>query len=131
MFDALILKSQNWEVSGQFCQALLGYDLKLRMQLSLWLSRIPLVAWILITSNYMLSFMCMFPVIPGVERVFPRDDVGTVPSDKHFDAVVERADGGLGRRALLDDLQRVPGATAKWAVLTGTLDAAVWVHAVG
>lgn len=45
----------------------------------------------------------MRPTIPGVEWVFPGDDVGTVPADKHFDAVEERADVRLGRGALLDD----------------------------
>lgn len=72
--------------------------------------------------------MCLF--IPGVERVFPGDGVGAVPSHQHFDAVVEGADVGLGRGALLDDLQGVPGAAAQWTVLTGALDAAVGVHAV-
>lgn len=46
---------------------------------------------------------CGFPDIPGVERVFRRDDVGAVPSHKHLDAVVEGADSWLGHRALLDD----------------------------
>lgn len=74
-------------------------------------------------------FACL-PAIPGVERVFPREDMGAVPSHKHLDSVVEGADAGLRRGALLDDLERVPGAPTQWAVLTGTLDAAVWVHAV-
>lgn len=76
--------------------------------------------------------MCflMLPVIPGVERVFPRDDVGTVPPHKHLDTVVEGSDSGLGHWVLLDDLQRVPRALAQGTVLTGTLNAAVWVHAV-
>ena len=56
--------------------------------------------------------------------------MGAVPSYKHLDAVVEGADAGLGRGALLDDQERVPGAPTQRAVLTGTLDAAVWVHAV-
>jgi len=70
------------------------------------------------------------PTVPGVERVFPRQDVGAVPSHEHLDAVVEGADAGLERGALLDDQERVPGPPAQGAVLTGTLDAAVWVHAV-
>lgn len=81
------------------------------MSLSPWLTRIPLEAWILITCNDIPLFVC-FPVIPGVEWVFPRDNVGAVTSHKHFDPVVERSDAGLGRRALLDDLQRVSGAAA-------------------
>lgn len=56
--------------------------------------------------------------------------MGAIPSHKHPDAVIEGADAGLGHGALLDDLERVPGAPTQWAVLTGTLDAAVWVHAV-
>lgn len=74
-------------------------------------------------------FVC-FSAIPGVERVFPGEDMSAVPSHKHLDAVVEGADAGLGHRALLDDLERVPGAPTQWAVLTGTLNAAVWVHAI-
>ncbi|TNN35183.1 hypothetical protein EYF80_054656 [Liparis tanakae] len=67
---------------------------------------------------------------PQIERVFPRQDVGAVPPHEHLDAVVEGADAGLEGGALLDDQQGVPGPPAQGAVLTGTLDAAVWVHAV-
>lgn len=56
--------------------------------------------------------------------------MGAFSPHKHLDAVVEGADPGLGQRALLDDQKRVPGAPTQRAVLTGTLDAAVWVHAV-
>ena len=70
-------------------------------------------------------------MLPGVERVVAGDDVGAVAAHQHPDALVEGADL-LGRRqALLDDLQRVLGAAAQRAVLTGALDAAVGVHAVG
>lgn len=110
-------------------QTLSGHGLMLVMSPCPRLSRIPLAAWILITCNDIPLCVC-FAVIPGVERVFPRYDVCAVPSHKHLDPVIERSDTGLGRRALLDDLQRVSGATAQWAVLTGTLDATVWVHAV-
>lgn len=89
--------------------------------------RIPLPTWILITRKYAFARVRS---LPGIERVFPGDDVRAVPSHQHLDAVVERADSGLGRRALLDDLQRVPGASAQGTVLAGTLNAAVWVHAV-
>lgn len=74
-------------------------------------------------------FVC-FPAIPGIERVLPGEDMGAVTPHEHLDAVIEGADEGLGHRALLDDQERVPGAAAQGAVLTGTLDAAVWVHAV-
>ena len=74
--------------------------------------------------------LCVLPAIPGVERVFPRDDVCAVPSNEHLDAVVERENSGLGDWVLLDDLQRVPRAPAQGTVLTWTLNAAVWVHAV-
>lgn len=50
-----------------------------------------------------------FPGIPGVERVFPRQDMGALAPHKHLYAVVEGADPGLGQWALLDDLKRVPG----------------------
>lgn len=60
-----------------------------------------------IVCNYVSSVS--FPGIPGVERVFPRQDMGALPPHKHLDAVVEGADPGLGQRALLDDLKRVPG----------------------
>ena len=88
------------------------------------------MAWILIACNYMYRVTCVFLAVPGVERVFPRDGVGAVPPHQHFHAVIEGADVRLGHGTLLDDLQRVPGAAAQRAVLTGTLDAAVWVHAV-
>ena len=45
-------------------------------------------------------FMC---AIPGVEWVFPGDDVGAVPSHKHFDAIIEGANSGLGHWTQLDD----------------------------
>lgn len=56
--------------------------------------------------------------------------MGAVTPHEHLDAVIEGADEGLGHRALLDNQERVPGAPTQGAVLTGTLDAAVWVHAV-
>lgn len=74
--------------------------------------------------------VCVSPAIPRVERVFPGEDVSAVPSHEHLDAIVEGADAGLVCRALLDDQERVTGAPTQRAVLTGTLDAAVWVHAV-
>lgn len=72
-----------------------------------------------------------FYILPGVEWIFSRDDVGAVPSHKHLDPVEKGSDTWLGYGTLLDDLERVPGASAQWAVLTRTLDAAVRVHAVG
>lgn len=75
-------------------------------------------------------FLDKFPAIPGVEWVLPRDDVGAVPSHQHLDAVVERSDSRLGHEVLLNDLQGVSGAAAQRAVLTGALNAAVWIHAV-
>ena len=73
--------------------------------------------------------MC-FPAIPGIEWVLPWEDMGALTPHEHLDAVIEGADEGLGHRALLDNQERVPGAPTQRAVLTGTLNAAVWVHAV-
>lgn len=83
---------------------------------------------------YCLKYFCLdlfvLLVVPGVERVFPGNNMGAVPSHKHLDSVIKGADSGLGHWTLLDNLQRVSGASAQRAVLTGSLDAAVWVHAV-
>lgn len=80
--------------------------------------------------TYIKAVLVHFSAIPGVERVLSRQHMGAITSHKHLDTVVEGSDSRLGQRVLLDDQKRVPGATTEWAVLTGTLDAAVWVHAV-
>lgn len=56
--------------------------------------------------------------------------MGTVTPNKHLDAVIKGADAWLGQWVLLDDQKRVSRASTQGAVLTGALDAAVWVHAV-
>lgn len=57
-----------------------------------------------INSMPLYAFVCVCSTaLPGVERVLPGDDVGTVPTDKHFDAVEERADVRLECGVLLDD----------------------------
>lgn len=67
---------------------------------------------------------------PAVEGVVSRNDVGAVFACQELDAVVERLHCGQVRLALLNDVQGIPRPPAEQAVLTGRLQAAVWVQAI-